>query len=197
MHESLDNSIWISYRNIFGSEHYIFSRLDKNLQISHPLKSKNYVRAISSTKEGKVWFATAGSGLLSYDEHGIIPYHLSDGLPKGTISKIRSHQDEVWLLFTSEWPVDRKTIPAIYSIDLKNKQPSVLKGSSKLFPHDIELDSSGNLVILANSGLFIFNGQIIEPLSTKHFSSIIPDQNQELWLHSDNSVYLLNKDQKL
>ena len=97
---------------------------------------------------------------------------------------------KIWVLLSPQWPSNRRTTPAIYSIDPESNQVHILDATKELVPSNIELDSDGNLLILSNQGLFKYDGQLLKKLSQKVFSSVTLSKDKKVWLYNSEENLL-------
>ena len=90
LHESSDGSIWIGYLRSS-----VISRFSEE-RIVHVINDRTITggcRSIKTSTDGQKSIATAGNGLLSFDNEGVLSYKLEDNFPNGTVSRIKStHQ---------------------------------------------------------------------------------------------------------
>ncbi|HIO79993.1 TPA: hypothetical protein EYG59_15560, partial [Candidatus Poribacteria bacterium] len=94
LYESSDGAVWISSsrRDVTVSRLHDHNIVHLKSSFIKEGQAKN-TRAVSSSIDGKIWIATAGNGLISYDNFGSIQYGIQDNLPSDTVLKVKATQE--------------------------------------------------------------------------------------------------------
>lgn len=151
----------------------------------------NIVNAIEEDHNGNIWIGSTWGGLSIFDGKNFKIYNKENGLLEsgGVISICRGKNNQMIVAFkTGINIIEGKAISAFHSDIFANHK------ISKLFR-----DKSGNVWILTDRTLFIYNGYSLVDLGHAFkidfvFSAIAQDKNGNIWLGTKgNGIFILEK----
>jgi len=189
---ALDGSIWLSSQIRSG-----ITRINNLGCVSHFNKNDNpnlvSARDIFFTENEKVWVATWGRGLLSYDLHSLVSYNKLDGFGEGTVVDTRNiSADKILVAFGSFFPYRANTESGLYIINLETEIVEEINERGNPLNSSIHLNRDGKPFILLDSGLYSFQENQLFPIyqQTDRQGSVCSNKNGDIWFKELDSTKL-------
>lgn len=180
-----NNHLWLTSR--FGFFQYDGASF-KSYTEKNGLRTPD-VRDLIRDRDGNIWIATYGSGLLKFSGDKFYAYTTTDGLSSNAVMSIAEDRDHNIWLSTFDKGISKYTAGNITAYDLAE-----LTGNNRIWTS--LYDAAGNLWFGSSDGLFKYDGKKFtqytteDSLSDNMVLSLLQDRNNTLWIGTPKGITL-------
>lgn len=188
-----------SFGNIWMSSRYGFARYDGSESVLYTERNgleTADVRDVLCDREGNIWLATYGGGLMRFCGDAFSAYTEADGLSSDAIMNIVRDGAGVLWLGTYDGGICRMTNDTIQRID-----DALFQGNNRVWSSAI--DAAGNCWFGASEGLYtVRNNKLVGPLYTnqlpdKLILSLTFDNANRLWIGTAKGPAVIDKEKNV
>lgn len=193
-----------SKRNLwFGTESGAFKFNGDTLIYIHQIKNNIgkgvTIKAITESKDGKIWLGHTG-GISSVKGELVKNYYQTDGLISNDVWCITADVNGgIWVGTTNGVCVFDGQQFLNFELPKGKIDPTKGVSTSKMVHHILE-DSKGTMWFSSNAGLFSYANHKLMDVSkkfgikTKFVNEVFEDKSGELWISTKKGLYHLQKD---
>ena len=181
--------LWLSSRfGFFKYDGHTF----KSFSEKNGLKTSD-VRDLIRDRDGNIWIATYGSGLLKFSGEEFYAYTTQDGLSSNAVMSILEDRDRSIWLSTFDKGISKFSNGAIIPYDLAE-----LTGNNRIWTS--LYDHSDNLWFGSSDGLFKYDGQKFTQYTTEDSLTdnmvlcLFQDQNKRIWIGTSKGVTIFENE---